>query len=256
MTERTGAGDPTRRLALLWRHRADPHPRPGPPRSRSVDTVVAAAVGIADAEGLGAVTMRRLGRELRTAPMSLYTYVHGRPELVDLMVDHVVGAMTVTTTGERDWRARVRAVADDNRRLLHEHPWLTQVSMVRPPLGPGVLGRYERELQAFDGLGLTDVEMDAALTLVVGIVRSVAVGEVEVSAGRHSSGLDDAQWWAINASLLAEHVEEDRYPLASRVGTAAGSAHGATYGADHAYQFGLEIILDGLAARIASSPEL
>lgn len=246
---RTNAGDPARTLELLWRTAA-PGPRHGPAPGLTIDGVVAAAIAVADAEGLDAVTMRRVATELRVAPMTLYTYVPGKAELLDLMLDDVYRRMPRPGRGARDWRTRLTAVADRNRALFTAHPWAVNVSTVRPPLGPGAMAKYEYELSALDGLGLDDVTMDDALTCLLAFVQASARTAADVRAARQDSALTDEQWWAANEPLLRRVFDPEAYPVAARVGAAAGAAHGTAYDPEHAYQFGLRRVLDGLAALI------
>ncbi|HET7768143.1 MAG TPA: TetR/AcrR family transcriptional regulator C-terminal domain-containing protein [Chloroflexota bacterium] len=257
---RTGGGDPARTLALLWR-RGTGEPRRGPARGLSIDAIVDAAIALADAEGLDTLTMRRVAQTLGVAPMTLYTYVPGKAELLDLMLDALYARSGEDTPPQAPrkpratarngaWRARLAAIAQQNRALFAAHPWAATISTVRPPLGPGLLAKYERELRAFEGLGLTDVEMDAALTFLLAFVRSSALADAAARAARGSQP-DDTQWWEASAPLLAELADADAYPTATRVGTAAGAAYGAAYDPDYAYRFGLERVLDGLAALIA-----
>ncbi|HLZ38207.1 MAG TPA: TetR/AcrR family transcriptional regulator [Mycobacteriales bacterium] len=248
--ERTSAGDPRRTLDLLWRRPGARTAQRGPRPSLTVDAVVAAAISLADDEGLEAVTMRRVAHSLGVAPMSLYTYVPGKPELLDLMLDTVYAEMPRTDLSGRGWRERVAAVARDNRALYDRHPWVAAVSTARPPLGPGLMAKYEHELSAFADLHLDDVEMDAALTFLVSFVLACARAAREVAAARRESGMNDEQWWAANAALLAHVVDPAAYPTAARVGAAAGAAHGAAYSPEHAYEFGLQRVLDGLGALI------
>lgn len=140
-SDRTSAGDPARTLALLWGEVAVP--RRGPARPFDVDAVVDAAIGLADREGLAAVTMRRLAGELTISPMSLYTYLPGKAELVDLMLDFLYRRLPLQDTTSRTWRERLTAVADENRALYLAHPWSSAVSTARPPLGPGLMAKYE-----------------------------------------------------------------------------------------------------------------
>ena len=249
MARRSSAGNPARTLALLWRH-TDGRSRPGPRPSRSVDDVVGAAVDLADREGLDAVTVRKVADRLGVAPMTLYTHVPGKAELLDLLLDDIYLRMEHADTTGQPWRDRVTAVADDNRRLFRRHPWAVAVSTVRPPLGPGLIAKYDRELRAFDDTGLADVDRDAALTFVLGFVRVTSLAEIEVTTARRDSAIDDQQWWHTTQPLLAELVDEAAYPTASRVGTAAGHAHAAAYDPDHAYRFGLRRVLDGLATLV------
>lgn len=248
-TERTSAGGPARTLALLWRD-APTAPSRGPERGLDIGAVVAAAIDLADREGLEAVTMRRLAKELGVAAMTLYTYVPGKAELVDLMLDAAYSRMPLADTTTRPWRQRLSAVADENRALYLAHPWAAAVSTLRPPLGPGLMAKYDHELRALEGLSLSDVQMDDALTHLLSFVQASARAAADARAAQRDSAMDDQEWWAANAPLLARVLDQDTYPLATRVGTAAGTAHGSAHNPDHAYHFGLDRLLDGLAALI------
>jgi AcrR family transcriptional regulator len=248
---RTSAGDPARTLALLWR--LDQPPRRGPERGLDLDTIVGTATALADRAGLEAVTMRRLAQELDVATMSLYTYIPGKDELIDLMVDAAYQRIPRADTTGQPWRQRLVVIADANRALYLAHPWAAGVSTLRPPLGPGLMAKYEHELAALDGLGLTDLEMDDALTYLLSFVQANARAANDARAAQLASAMDDQQWWAANAPLLARIIDERAYPLAARVGSAAGAAHGSAHDPDHAYRFGLDRVLDGLAAIIDAS---
>lgn len=250
-TERSSAGDPARTLKLLWREPGDPtDTRRGPRQGLTVERVIAAAIGLADTDGLGAVTMRQIAHILGVVPMSLYTYVPGKAELLDLMLDTIYRQMPRNDLAGRPWRERLAAIAQENRELFDRHPWAAEVATSRPPLGPGVMAKYEHELGAFDGLGLADVEMDAALTFLLGFVHAAARSAAEAAAIRQDSTMNEEQWWAANAPLLGRVFDQNKYPTAARVGAAAGAAHGAAYNPDHAYDFGLQRVLDGLGALI------
>ncbi len=202
-------------------------------------------MALADEEGLDAVTMRALAARLGVSAMTLYGYVPGKRELLDLMVDALYLAMPRPPWPRRQrWRARLRAVAEANRALYEAHPWAASVSTARPPLGPGVMAKYEHELEALEGSGLGDLEMDAALTFVLGFVQANAATALAPPEET------DAEWWAAAGPLLARVITAEQYPLASRVGSAAGEAQGAAYDPRRAYEFGLERVLDGLAALV------
>ena len=169
------------------------------------------------------------------------------------MVDAAYQRMPKVDTAGQPWRQRLTVIADANRALYLAHPWLSSVSTLRPPLGPGLMAKYEHELAALDGVGLTDLQLDDALTYLLSFVQANARATSDARAARLASAMDDAQWWAANAPLLARILDEDAYPLAARVGSAAGAAHGGAYDPDHAYRFGLDRVLDGLAAIIDPS---
>jgi len=248
-SERTGSGEPSRTLALLW---GEPlAPRKGPARSITVTQIVDAALSIADESGLGAVTMRAVAERVGVSTMSVYTYVPGKPELLDLMVDALYLGMERMPWRDERWRDRAVAVAECNRSLLETHPWMTEVAALsRPPLGPGVMAKYEHELAAFDDAGLDDVDVDAALTFLIGFVQSHCRAAHDAERATTDTAMSDAQWWEANQPILARAFDPEVYPRAVRIGAAAGEAQGAAWSADGAWEFGLERVLDGLAALI------
>ncbi|MFC0041728.1 TetR/AcrR family transcriptional regulator C-terminal domain-containing protein [Actinomadura rayongensis] len=244
----TESGDPRRSLALLWGRPVPP--RRGPKPRLSVERIVAAAVAVADAAGLDALSMRRVADDLGVSPMTLYTYVPGKAELLDLMWDRAWAGLV--PPGPVGWRDALEHLAREHWRLYHRHPWLLAAATSRPRLGPHTLDRYETALAAVDGLGLTDVEMDAVVALVEGFAASAARASVEARAAERRTGRTDLEWWEATAPVLAELVEPDRYPLATRVGTAAGQAHQAASDPEYAFAFGLARVLDGIAALVAA----
>ncbi|MGY1741627.1 MULTISPECIES: TetR/AcrR family transcriptional regulator [unclassified Blastococcus] len=247
-TESTGGGDPARTMALLWRDRAEPARRPGPRAGIDVDRIVAAAVELADREGLAAVTMRRLGTELGVGAMTLYTHVPGKNELVDLMYDAVL-AEVYPAPPAGDWRARLTAVARENWDLFVRHPWAATVGTGRPILGPNLMRKYDLELAAVDGLDLSEVDMELVITLVGALVRGSVAGLHELAAAQSSSGLTDEQWWAATEPHVDRVFDPERFPTAARVGPVAGPELGAGDPA-RSFEFGLARLLDGIAVLI------
>ncbi len=248
-SERSGAGDPARTLELLWREQTAV-PRRGPGRGRNLDEVVAAATALADRDGLRAVTMRQIAQTLNVATMTLYTYVPGKAELLDLMLDTAYAQMPRAVTVGQPWRLRLTAVAEENWVLFEAHPWVADISTLRPPLGPGLMAKYEHELSALDGFGLDDVAIDDALTYLLSFVQASARAAGNARVAARDSAMNDEQWWAAHAPLLARVLDQRTYPLAARVGAAAGSAHGSAHDPDYAYRFGLQRVLDGLAVLV------
>lgn len=247
----TGTGDPARSMGLLWPSIEPPsRSGPGPRQRHTVAEVVQAAVELADSEGIASLSMRKVAHRLGVATMSLYTYLPGKAELLDVMLDAVY-AETGSTIEGGGWRDRLERVARDNWALYQRHPWLLQVATGRPPLGPNLIAKYERELAAVDGVGLNDVEMDSVITLVNGFVHGAARGAAEATAVAARTGLTDEQWWAAVAPYLDRVTDASSYPLASRVGSAAGKQHGAAYDFEHAFEFGLARVLDGIEVFIS-----
>nr|WP_211369923.1 TetR/AcrR family transcriptional regulator [Nonomuraea turkmeniaca] len=248
MIESSGKGDPARSLALLWRT-SERSSRKGKPEL-SVDRIVRAAIEVADAEGLQALSMRRVAERLGVGTMSLYTYVPGKPELFDVMLDTVYGETARPEDVPGGWRGRLEQIARENWALYLRHPWLLQVAASRPVLGPNVTAKYDYELRAVDGIGLTDVEMDSVITLITGFVHGAARGAVEAAQVENQTGMSDEQWWAAHAPFFARIAYADRFPTAARVGQAAGEALNAAYSPEHAFEFGLERVLDGIEALV------
>ena len=246
--EYTGRGDLARSMQLLWGVER-PGER-GPRRTLTVEEITSAAIALADVEGLGGVSMRPLAQCLGIGTMSLYRYLPGRAELIDLMVDRVCGETQPADRVRGGWRRRVEHVAWENLRLYERHPWLLEVFPGQPPLGPGIIGKYEQELRSLDGIGLGDVEMDLALTLVVEYARAAA-GTIIGTAQMHEQlRRSDAEWWEAIAPTLAQVVDEEQYPLSTRVGMAATERYGGISDPVLAFEFGLERVLDGIEALV------
>lgn len=248
MIEHTGSGDPARTLALLWRTQERTSRRGKP--DLSVDRIVQAGIVLADAEGLRALSMRRVAESLGVGTMSLYTYVPGKGELIDVMVDTVQQETGRAATG--GWREHLAYVARENLALHRRHPWLLQVAPSRTVLGPQVAAKYDFELCGLEGIGLSDVEMDSVLNLVLGHVQNSARGLTAAALTEKETGLTDRQWWDAAAPVLMTVFDPARYPVAARVGGAVGEQHQSAYSPEHSFDFGLEMILDGVAKLVTA----
>lgn len=273
MGESGGDRDQVRTLELLWgtRTASGLGRKPG----LGLGQIVSAAVDVADSDGLESLSMRRVADRLGVGAMSLYRHVQDKAELLDLMIDRVLAEVRYDEDIDRaggdragtdpagaekagvdpaggpsgvdgiGWRSRLERVARANRALYERHPWLLGLFANRPPLGPGVVAKYDAELHAVDGIGLTDVEMDLALTLVLGYARDATASLLEWRSLPERSGEADDEWWA----RLEPHMTRvlgDRYRLAVRVGTAASTQYDGVHDAERAWEFGLQRILDGI----------
>jgi AcrR family transcriptional regulator len=163
-------------LDLLWgrRERGRRGPRPG----LSADAIVSAAMRLADAEGLEAVSMARVAAELGFTTMSLYRYVTNKDELLALMWNaSALGAENLVIEGA-GWRERLRTWAVIQRDMLDRHPWLTQMPMAAPPVAPNSLHFVERGLATLDGTALTDSEK----IRIIGLLSSYTLSEARMVA--------------------------------------------------------------------------
>jgi AcrR family transcriptional regulator len=249
-TEFTGGGDPRRSLELLWG--ATEPGRRGPKPKHSVEEVVRAAVTLADAEGLSALSIRRVAEAMGLSAMSLYTYVPSKAELIDLMLDRVWGEIEDPGAAVVGWRARLEFLAHQRWALGERHPWMLQVATHRPPLGPNVLAKIDSAFRAVDGHGLTEIEMDLVVALVSDYVRGAVRAAVEAREVEQQSGITDEQWWSLNEQLLEGRIDPCQFPTLVRVGQACKEAYAG--GVNHAqnFEFGLQRVLDGIETFISA----
>jgi AcrR family transcriptional regulator len=243
----TGGGDPGRSIALLWG--VAESGRRGPKPRHSVEDVVQAAISLADAEGLEALSMRRVAETLQLSPMSLYTYVPSKAELTDLMLDRVAGEVVAPAGG--DWRSQLTALCRQRWALAQRHPWIIRVGTHRPPLGPNVLANVEATLRAIDGLDLSPEEMDQVTTLVGDYVRGAVRAALDAREIERETGMTDEQWWAMNTPLLEGLIDPARYPTTVKIGEAYKSGAMPPPDRMRTFEFGLQRVLDGVEAFIA-----
>lgn len=205
--------------------------------------IAAAGVGIADAEGIDAVTMRRLASELGVAPMAAYRYVSGRDELLELMVDFVYGELELPD-GDAGWREALRTLALRIRDVLLTHPWVVRVSWCAPT--PHQLAVPESVLAALDGTGLDADTVMAVCNTVTAYVLGAVDREIGLTGMLRDRGWSSGEEARSGlASQMAWLMNTGRYPNYNRyIGEAVRKD-------DVRWQFetGLDCILDGIAAR-------
>jgi len=220
-------------VEFLWGERAQP--TRGPKPALSLGRIADAAIAVADAEGLAAVSMQRVAAELGKTKMALYRYLPGKAELVALMIERAIGEPPVLRAAS--WRA---ALAEWSERLFAaylRHPWSVDATVGRRPLGPYELGWMECALAALGGgSGLTGAERLDAIAVLAGHARMLAQ--------QFAARLDEDEMTAAMSEVLLLHGE--RFPQV----TAAMRETAAEGGQNQAFTFGLDRILDGLEALI------
>jgi AcrR family transcriptional regulator len=245
----TKSKDQARTLALLWGAQER-----GSRSGLTVEAIVRAAVEMADQEGFESVSMRRLADVLEVGTMSLYTHVPGKAELTDLMIDSVYGELYENVeeaqNAEGGYRAGLCMIAERNRALYARHPWLLDVPLTRPVLGPHACLKYEAELRVLDGIGLSDLEIDSMVSMLMMHVQGASRASVSEQRAQQTSGLTEMEWWAATLPLL-ERVMRGQFAVASRVGQAAGEAIQPATTPEHMYHFGLEVICETVASMVA-----
>ncbi|TDQ04420.1 TetR/AcrR family transcriptional regulator [Labedaea rhizosphaerae] len=250
-----GQGDALRIMRLLW-GAADEGVKPGPKPGLTSDDVVEAAIVVADEEGMGALSMRAVAARLGRTAMSLYTYVPGKDELVDLMYDRVMGWLPTSYELDAGWRAAIEAWAADTRRCYLRHPWVLQVSQARPVLGPGGLTAMNTLVGILRTTGLAAPELRAVVTLLTDFVRGAAQTVADARQAARSTGESDADWWAARSAALAELAPDFAERFADVVWierSAAPVAESAPYletQVDAMFATALGVLLDGVEARI------
>lgn len=243
-------------LDLLWRRRS--RGTRGPRPSLTVDAIVDAAVAVADAEGLDAVSMARVARALGYTPMSLYRHLASKKELLQLMWNASArGAEELVLEGD-GWRSRLEMWAFVQRDAITSHPWITQMPMAAPPMAPNSLTFVEKGLEALDGSGLADADK----LRVIGLISSYTLSEGRMAhdAARAAAAAPAADGpaalpppWTF-ASLLRELVDERTYPrLHDLAWSGQIGENPSGFDEDEEFRFGLECILDGVQTLIDRS---
>ncbi|MGW5387528.1 TetR/AcrR family transcriptional regulator [Nocardia sp. NPDC003963] len=224
---------------LVW-ERPEPPDRPTPARL-SRERIVDAAIGLADADGLAAVSLRKVAAALDVGPMRLYGYIATKEELLDLMVDAVYAEIRPLGDG---WREVLRSLAETTRQAAHRHEWLADLIGGRPQLGPHALARGEAVVAAMGGIGVDAVMpvVDAVNAYVIGAVRR----EITEQRAERSTGLDQNQWQAAHGPYLQRTFATGRFPALSTV--IRDAAH---LDADQTFRIGLDFLLDGIEARVS-----
>lgn len=197
-------------MSLIWER--EPY-RPKR-QALSVERIVDASVAIADAEGIDAVSMRRVAAELSTGTTSLYRYVASRDDLLDLMADAVQDDH-VPLTG--DWRVDLEAYAHHERRLWLRHTWLAPLLATRPSLGPNWLRGLEHALTAAAPLTSDIAEAASAVGLIRDYVRGAVMRELAEKQTQQRTGQTEDQWRAAVAPYMRKVIESGAYPLVSRM---------------------------------------
>jgi AcrR family transcriptional regulator len=209
----------------------------------SRDRVLRAAVEVADRGGLGALTMRRLGQELGVEAMSLYKHVANKDEILDGLAEIVVGEIELPAPGE-DWRPAMRRRATSARAVFARHSWAASVLESRRNPGPATLRYYDAVIGNLRGAGFPVALAAHAFALLDGFLRGFTGQEQTLSFDT------PAELTEVTGSILASFPAEE-YPHLAEMAV----EHILKPGYDFAdeFEFGLDLILDGLERLLAES---
>jgi AcrR family transcriptional regulator len=256
--EYLGRGDAKRSMELLWGR--SPRATRGPKAGLSLEAVVRAAIELADAEGLEALSMRRVAERLEMGTMSLYTYVPGKGELLDLMVDTVYGQRLDEVAARKDagLRDRLEALAREQWAFFQRHPWTLSIASGRSVLGPNEAASYERALAVVAELQVPAREAVAIVDAVSMFVRGAARDAAEAAGAEAATGKSEFEWWTERDAILSEVMTPERFPTLARLSAGGGfdvppdtDNYNVRFIVDD-FEFGLQRLLDGIERRIAA----
>jgi AcrR family transcriptional regulator len=222
-------------------------PAQAPGQELTRERIIHAAIAIADTEGLTALSMRRVAAELGVGAMSLYRHVPGKDRLVLLMADTVFGEGQLPEPPPPGWRARLELIARMQWAVSRRHPWIARVvSLTRPTPTPNGMAYTEGALRAVDGLGLDPSTMLYVAITIAGYVQATAVNlESEVEA-EQDTGVTRDEWMQAQVDTVTTILASGRFPMLSSIAMRP-DFH---FDLDTLFEFGLKLLLDGLAGRI------
>ncbi|MGY2126031.1 TetR/AcrR family transcriptional regulator [Nocardia gipuzkoensis] len=239
------AEEPPRVARLLWSgtERSGRGRRP----ALSLDRIIEAAIAVADAEGIGALSMQRVATELGAATMSLYRHVASKDELVALMLDTAMAERPGLPRG--DWRAAIEQWARRTREMYRRHPWILAVGVSNRWMGPNEAAWGEAAMSALLDAGLPPDEIADVIFSVNAFVGGVARLEIDPALGRDAAGHVGP---TLDPEMIQRYGQPERYPALMAMLTAgAAAAPGTRAVAGGVFEFGLGKLLDGIAAHLA-----
>ncbi|MCL7457030.1 TetR/AcrR family transcriptional regulator [Micromonospora echinofusca] len=235
-------------IELAWGLRE--RPGKGPRRSLTMEQVVAAGIRVAEADGLAAVSMNRVAGELGVGTMSLYRYVSAKTDLLELMADAGYGDPPAPRGPDEGWRPALARWAHANVAAIHRHPWIRQIPIGGPPMGPNGVRWMEQGLAALRGTGLRGVERLSTILLVSGYARywATLTADLTEAAAREQLSPDEvgARYW----QQLERLTRNGPYPAVREL--LADAEDELDEELDAEWRFGLDRILDGVEALISS----
>jgi AcrR family transcriptional regulator len=246
----TDAAEPElpRGIALAWGIAASP--QRGPKREMSVERIVEAAVEIADADGLGAVSMAAVASRLGFTPMSLYRYVSAKDDLVLLMQEEATGAPSEATRTVGGWRERLEALYREQLQHYLAHPWVLEIPISGVPATPNSAAWMDAGLSALADTPLSYEERLAVMLLVTGTAHWAGTVLAAYARVEREQGLRDDEIARKEDELFRALITADAYPELR-----AAIEAGAFLDESDPFSFGLERSLDGVAAYIDAVTE-
>lgn len=222
--------------------------RPGG-QALSTRRIVSAAIAVADREGLGALSMRRVAVELDVATMSLYRHVRDKDALLALMVDETFRLQRTRSTTSPDWQVGLKAETRAQWQTFRAHPWLASaLSISRPTPLPSGMAYSDRVLRLLLTAGFTADQAFSLHLVLLNLLRGFATTVEAESASEVDSGLTADEWMDTQRAALEDAMAGQDLPALRRVMSELEPG-GYDYDLDHLFTLGLELVLAGIAAR-------
>lgn len=215
-----GTPEARRVLTLLW----DP-PQPtvtrGPRPRLTLGEVVEAGVEVADTEGLAALSMRKVATRLNVGAMSLYTYVPGRSELVELMIDRIYAQLELPDP-DTVWQQQVESWARQTWSLYQAHSWILDHNMAQLPAGPNILDFDESLYSAIGSAGVEPARINRVKSLITSSLFGIARTWISDAEHARHDGISAEAYWESRASFWSTYFPPERYPTMSAIYHAGG----------------------------------
>ena len=236
-------------VELLWDLGGAPEPAARRNTALDREQIVRAAVRIADAEGIDAVTMRRVAQQLNTGAMSLYRHVPDKDALVSMMIETVLGdAMREQPLPAGNWRESLRAMAQSTWRISQQHRWYPEANITHPPVTPNGVAGLEWALSVFDGYDLDIMTRMQFVGSVHHLALHAALDRAIEEKARQRRGVSAEEAFAAAAPILERLTSTGRYPHVAEFFAAVSQLEGDE---EDWVLAGVDLILDGIAGRLA-----
>lgn len=227
------------RSQLLWEDR-EPSTR-GPKAAFTPEDVIQAGIDIADADGLGAVTMQAVSARLGFTTMAIYRYFPNKDAFYDAIVDAGMGLPPRTTRG--GWRAQVARWSHAKRKMLCSRPWLAELPFVAAPHGPNWLAWLEALTVPLAATGLSAADQGQMISVIDGYTRGASDTAISLARSR-ARGISEQEWAAAVGADLGRAIGDPRFPAFAAILTAPPEKKPRTM--EESFDFGLQRVLDGI----------
>lgn len=207
------------------------------------DQIVTAAIELLDAEGLGALSMRKLGAKLDAGATSLYWHVANKDELLELAMDEIWGMVRPPDPEHTSWREVVTTFAYNLRRTMLDHPWVATLIVSLPSVGPNAFELSDRLRRTFVGAGFSGMDIYLASGTVSSYVLGQVLPEITAAEAFGEEGFDPEELLDVMDTVAADYPEM----LADYRATMPADRQAARA---VAFDFGLICVMDGLESRL------